>query len=73
MKDKEMFDGFNIMLVKAKKVQSYSAAEEIAVKSVKNPIRSTEDVEKKGKAYYGNIAKITHSLFEELVHCIEKG
>ena len=73
MKDKEMFDGFNITLVKAKKGQSYSAAEELVAQSVKNPTKSAEDVEKRGKAYYDNIAKTAHALFEELVHCIEKG
>lgn len=73
MKDKEMFDGFNITLVKAKKGQSYSASEELVVQSVKNPTKSAEDVEKRGKAYYDNIAKTAHALFEELVQCIEKG
>lgn len=73
MKDKEMFDGFNITLVKAKKGQSYSAAEELVGQSVKNPTKSAEDVEKRGKAYYDNIAKTAHALFEELVYCIEKG
>jgi len=73
MKDKEMFDGFNITLVKAKKGQSYSAAEELVAQSVKNPTKSAEDVEKRGKAYYENIAKTAHALFEELVYCIKKG
>lgn len=73
MKDKEMFDGFNITLVKAKKGQSYSAAEELVGQSVKNPAKSAEDVEKRGKAYYDNIVKTAHALFKELTHCIEKG
>ncbi len=73
MKDKEMFDGFNITLVKAQKGQSYSAALELVAQSVKNPTKSIEDVEKRGKAYYDNIAKTAHALFEELAHCIEKG
>ncbi len=73
MKDKEMFDGFNITLVKAKEGQSYSAAEKIVVQSVKNPTKNAEDVEKRGKAYYDNITKTTHALFKELVQCIEKG
>lgn len=73
MKDKEMFDGFNITLIKAKKGQSYSAACELVVQSVKNPTKSAKDVEKRGKAYYDNIAKTTHALFEKLVHCIKKG
>lgn len=73
MKDQEMFNGFNITLVKAKKGQSYSAAEEIVVRSVKNPTKSAEDVEKRGKADYDNITKMTHALFEELVLCIKKG
>jgi DNA-binding transcriptional MerR regulator len=73
MKDKEIFDGFNITLVKAKEGQSYSAAEKLVVQSVKNPTKSTKDVEKKGKAYYDNINKTAHALFKELVQCIEKG
>ena len=73
MKDKEMFDGFNITLVKAKEGQPYSAAEKIVVQSVKNPTKNAEDVEKRGKAYYDNITKTAHALFKELVHCIEKG
>ena len=73
MKDKEMFDGFNIMLVKLKEGQPYSAAEKIVVQSVKNPTKNVEDVEKRGGAYYDNINKTAHALFKELVHCIEKG
>jgi DNA-binding transcriptional MerR regulator len=73
MKDKEMFDGFNITLVKAKEGQPYSAAEKLVVQSVKNPTKSAEDVEKRGKAYYDNITKTAHTLFKELGHCIEKG
>lgn len=73
MKDKEMFDGFNITLVKAKEGQPYSAAEKLVYQSVKNPTKNAEDVEKRGKAYYDNITKTAHALFKELVHCIEKG
>src|ERR1700733_9657285 len=57
MKDKEIFDGFNITLVKAKEGQPHSAAEKIVVQSVKNPTKSAEDVEKRGKAYYDTITK----------------
>lgn len=73
MKDKEMFDGFNIALVKLKEGTPYSAAEKIVVQSVKNPTKNAEDVEKRGKAYYDSITKTAHALFKELVHCIEKG
>ena len=74
MKDKEIFDGFNITLVKkAKKGESYSAAEEIVGKSVKNPTKNAQDVEKRGKAFYENMTKMAHAIFKELVHCIEKG
>jgi MerR family transcriptional regulator, thiopeptide resistance regulator len=73
MKDKEIFDGFNIVLVKFKEGTPYSAAEKLVVQSVKNPTKSAEDVEKRGKAYYDNIIKTTHALFKELVHCMEKG
>ncbi|MBX7067423.1 MAG: MerR family transcriptional regulator [Parachlamydiales bacterium] len=73
MKDKEMFDGFNIALVKAKEGTSYSAAEKLVVQSVKNPTKNAEDVEKRGKAYYDQITKTAHALFKELVRCIEMG
>lgn len=53
MKDKEIFDGFNITLVKkAKGHEPYAAAEEIVSKSVRNPTKNTEDVEKRGKAFW---------------------
>jgi DNA-binding transcriptional MerR regulator len=67
MKDKEMFDGFNITLVKAKEGQSYSAAEKLVGQSVRNPTKSALDVEKRGKAYYVNIVKTAHAIFNELV------
>jgi MerR family transcriptional regulator, thiopeptide resistance regulator len=74
MKDKEIFDGFNIGIVtKAKGGESYFAAEEIVGKSVKNPTKSVQDVEKRGKVFYENITKTAHDIFRELVHCIEKG
>lgn len=73
MKDKEIFDGFNITLIKAKEGQSYSAAEKLVVQSVKNPTKNTKDVDRRGKAYYDNITKTAHALFKDLVHCIEKG
>lgn len=68
MKDKEIFDGFNITLVKkAKGHEPYSAAEEIVLKSVRSSTRNTEDVEKRGKAY----SETTYAIFRELIHCIE--
>ncbi len=73
MKDKEIFDGFNIALVKAKGGQSYSEAEELVAKSVKNPTKGMQDVEKRGKAYYDNITNTAQGLFKELVVCIEGG
>jgi len=74
MKDKEIFDGFNITLVKkAKGSASYSAAEEIVGKSVKNPTKNVQDVEKRGKEFYENLTKTAHAIFKDLVHCIEKG
>lgn len=73
MKDKEMFDGFNITLVKVKEGEPYSEAEKIVVQSVKKPTQSAEDVEKRGKTYYDNITKTAHALFNELAQCIEKG
>lgn len=74
MKDQEIFDGFNVGIVtRAKGHESYFAAEEIVVKSVKNPTKSTQDVEKRGKAFYENINKTAHAIFKDLVHCLEKG
>jgi hypothetical protein len=74
MKDKEIFDGFNITLVKkAKEGTSYFAAEELVGKSVKNPTKNVQDVEKRGKEYYESITKAAHAIFKDLVHCIEKG
>ena len=73
MKDKEMFDGFCITLVKkAKAGASYAAAEEIVGKSVKNPTKNIEDVKTRGKAYYDNINEAACQLFKELTSCIEK-
>lgn len=73
IKDKEIFDGFNITLVKAKKGQSYSEAEKLVIQSVKNPTKNSGDIEKRGKAYYDNITKTAHGIFKELTHWIEKG
>ena len=74
MKDQEIFDGFNISLLKkAKGSESYFSAEAIVLKSVKNPTKSTKDVEKRGKEFYENITKTAHDIFRELVCCIEQG
>lgn len=74
MKDKEIFDGFNITLVKkAKEGTSYFAAEEIVGKSVRNPTKNVQDVEKRGKAFYEKTTETAHAIFRELVLCIEKG
>lgn len=74
MKDKEIFDGFNITLVKkAKGGESYFAAEEIVGKSVKNPTKNAQDVEKRGKEFYEDITKTAHAIFKDSVHCIKKG
>lgn len=73
MKDKEIFDGFNIALVKAKKGSSPTAAEKLVIQSVKNPTKTAEDVEKRGKAYYEALTERAHALFKELADCIEKG
>lgn len=73
MKDKEIFDGFNItQFTLAGGNESYFAAEQIVVKSVKNPTRNIQDVENRGKSYYENITKTAHAIFKELVNCIEK-
>lgn len=68
MKDKEMFDGFNgSIITKAKRGESYFAAEETLSHSLPKP--SDEKCE---KAYYDNLIKSAHLIFKELVSCIEK-
>lgn len=74
MKDKEIFDGFCITLVKkAKPGTSYEAAEELVFKSVKDPTKNVEDVKKRGKEFYDNINKAACELFAKISACIEKG
>ncbi len=74
MKDTEIFDGFNISLVKkAKKGSPLFAVEEIVFSSVRKPAENVEDVEKKGEAFYRNVTDTAHGFFKELVHCMEKG
>lgn len=73
MKDKEIFDGFHIALVKMEDNKPYSEALKLVVKSVKNPTKGVEDVEKRGKDFYDNILTTAHAIFKELVECIEKG
>lgn len=66
MKDKEMFNGF--LMTKGSGSESYFAAEEIVLNSVKNP--TTKKME---QSYYDQIIKRAHAIFRELVECIEKG
>lgn len=73
MKDKEMFDGFQIALIKVEENKSYSKAAKLVAQSVKNPTKNSEDVKKRGETYYNKIVKIAHDIFEELAHCIEEG
>ena len=69
MKDKEIFDGFNIGLVtRAKESESYFVAEALVLASIKN-----FNVEKKKKSYYENINKTAQAIFKDLVNCIEQG
>jgi MerR family transcriptional regulator, thiopeptide resistance regulator len=73
MTDEEIFDGFSIGLVKkAKEEESYFAAEETVLKSVRNPTKSVEDVRKRGKAFYESSQETAHVIFRELAQCIEK-
>ena len=74
MKDREIFDGFCITLVKkAKAGASYAAAEEIVGQSVKNPTKDIEEVKKKGKSFYDKVNKEAAALFQELTSCLERG
>jgi DNA-binding transcriptional MerR regulator len=74
MKDREFFDGFNISLMtKAKSGASYFEAEEIVFKSVKNPTKSIQDVEGRGRAFYENIITMAHAIFKDLAGYIDKG
>lgn len=71
MKETEMFDGFHIGLVRAK--SGCSADEMLVFQSVKNPTQNSNDVARRGKAYYDNITKSAHAIFTELVLCLSKG
>lgn len=74
MKDKEIFDGFCINLIKkAEAGTSYALAEEIVGKSVKNPTKDIEEVKKRGQQFYDNVNKAACELFKELTACIEQG
>lgn len=74
MKDQEMFNGFNIKLMKKAPIHaSYAKAEELVAKSVRNPTQDVEDVEKRGGAFYESIADSATSIFKELAHCLKKG
>lgn len=69
MKDKEIFDGFNIGLVtKAKGGESYFTAEAIVLNNLKDP-----NIEQRGENFQENIIKTAHAIFKDLVHCIERG
>jgi len=74
MKDQEIFNGFNIKLVKQTSSNApYAAEEELLTKSVRNPTKNIEDVEKRGKEFYENITDTAHSIFKELIRCIKEG
>ena len=69
MQDTEIFNGFNIALVKKAKAEAvYFTAEEIVLKSVKNPT-----VKKRENGFYEDLTKIADVIFRELVECMEKG
>lgn len=72
MKDKEIFDGFNISLIEKKAGQTYSEAEIVVLESVKRPTNNKQEVEER-KAFYEEIAKRADLIFKKLVDCIEKG
>jgi hypothetical protein len=57
---------------KAKGHESYSAAEEIVGKSVRNPTKNAADVKKRGKAFYENATETHMPFSENLSDCIEK-
>jgi len=74
MKEQEIFNGFNISLIKkASANATYALAEELVIKSVRNPTKNIKDVEERGKDFYKNIEDNTYSIFKELTHCLEKG
>ncbi len=73
MKDTEIFDGFNITLVKkAKKESVLFTVEETVLSSIRKPTENTKDVEAKGQVFYQNIIDTAHAIFKELVVCMEK-
>lgn len=75
MKDQEIFDGFNISLVKkAKKDSPLFTTEEVVLKNVRNPTKDIQDVKKRGgRTCYQNIIDTVYPIFEQLVHFMEKG
>lgn len=73
MRNEEIFDGFTISLVKKSKGESYSTAEEIVGKSVRNPTKNVDDVQARGQEFYENATKTADAIYRELVHCIEVG
>ncbi len=67
MKDKEIFDGFTVGIVKrAKEGESYFVAEALVLASIKNLNDG-----KREQSYYDDLIKKAHVIFNDLVGCIE--
>lgn len=67
MKDKEIFDGFTVGIVKrAKEGESYFVAEALVLASIKNLNNG-----KREQSYYDDLIKKAHAIFKDLVDCIE--
>lgn len=67
MKDQEIFDGFTVGIVKrAKEGESYFVAEALVLASIKNLNDG-----KREQSYYNDLIKKAHTIFKELVDCIE--
>jgi MerR family transcriptional regulator, thiopeptide resistance regulator len=67
MKDREFFVGFST-ITKAKVGETYFAAEEVVLKSVKNPT-----VEPPEKAFIEKTSKMANDIFGKIADCLESG
>jgi MerR family transcriptional regulator, thiopeptide resistance regulator len=74
MESVEIFNGFHVDVIKKSSTKSsYYNAEEIVLKSVKDPTKSIDDVKSRGKEFYENMQDRANLIFKELSHFLEKG
>ncbi len=66
MKDREFFNGFSL-LTKGKGNESYFAAEELVLNSLKNPELEVDEMQRE------QIAKTSNEIYGKIADCMEKG